>query len=191
MLLLLLVSAPTLRTTAVLFCPTDSLPFPVACLDAVQGMPGLGLCIVISPQNPVISPTFTTSACSCLRIQCIVLTVARASCSDGTLPSDTGNNTDPSVPTKPPPWPFRPASVYLAVLFLQHGVKEAGVGYKGQRWPLSLLFQVFAHCVLSCWQCQLQLPAPMSPPELHMVVTKGPRRPCCGPEGGDGDSRGK
>lgn len=95
-------------------------------------------------------------------------------CSDGTLPSDTGNNTDPSASSKPTPRPFRPASVYLAVLFLQHGVKEAGVGHKGQRWPLSLLFQEFAHCVPSCWQCQRSHLSPCHHPSSTWLSPRVP-----------------
>lgn len=126
-MLLMLVFAATLRTTAVLFSPKDSLPFPGAYPEVVQEMPSPGLCIVIPPKALCYLPhphhlcllmSEDSEHCSCC---------GQGVCSDCTVLSDIGNNMTPA-PTKPPPQLFKPASVYLAVLLLQHGVREAGVG---------------------------------------------------------------
>lgn len=96
---MLLVLAPTLRTTAVLLCPKDSLSCHP---ESVQNAWFRALHCYFPPNPSVISPTLTTSARSRLRIQSTILAVARASAQITPCPS-TLEITRPLASTKPPP----------------------------------------------------------------------------------------
>lgn len=89
--------ACTLRTTAILFCPSDCLSSPAAHPESVPNAWVRALHCDFPPKPSIMSSTLNTSAHSRLRIQRTHCSCCGQSiCSDYIVPSNTGNITAPS-----------------------------------------------------------------------------------------------